>query len=316
MLDEAERVRRLQPPTGPVRVVLDTDAANEVDDQFALVYAACLPEHITLEAVHAAPFEQDGVPPAAGVERSRAEVLRVLAALEQDGAVAPDLAGRVREGSRAWLPAPDRPVPSPAADDLVERARRGRAQGLRPLHVIALGAPTNVASALLAAPDIAADVVVVWLGGNGSWWSPAAEYNLRQDPHASRVLLDSGVPLVHVPCRQVTEKLATTLEEVQRRVRGRGRTGDLLADLYTGSPSARRRVKPLWDVGPVAWVATPQRCPSALVPSPVLHEDLEWGHDPRRHLVREVRDVDADAVLQDLFDRLPPAAAAPSGSGA
>jgi hypothetical protein len=48
------------------------------------------------------------------------------------------------------LPAPDQPVPSPASEDLVGRALDGAA----PLHVVALGAPTNVAAAILAAPEI------------------------------------------------------------------------------------------------------------------------------------------------------------------
>jgi purine nucleosidase len=49
----------------------------------------------------------------------------------------------------------------------------------------------------------------------------------------------------------------------------------------------------------------PEWCPSTLVHSPVLHEDLTWGSDPVRHLIREVRDIDADAVLEDFFAKLP-----------
>jgi purine nucleosidase len=195
-------------------------------------------------------------------------------------------------------------VPSAAADDLVIRARSaGMSSG--PLYVVALGAATTVASALLAAPDIADHVVVVWLGGNGTWWTPGAEYNVSQDLHAARVLLDSGVPLVHVPCRQVTEKLVTTHDEVERRVRGRGRIGDYLAELYRGFDHFSARKKELWDLGPVAWLVRPEWCPSTLVRSPVLHDDLTWGSDPARHLIREVRDVDADAVLEDFFAKLP-----------
>lgn len=297
---EAERVQRLEPPRTRVRVVVDTDAANEIDDQFALAYAVLSPERIALEAVYAAPFERPAaasrpaVPPAEGMARSYEEILRVLDALGHP-------AEPVYRGSVAWLPAPDRPVPSAAADDLVRRAGAGD-----PLYVVALGAPTNVASALLVEPDLADRITVVWLGGNGTWWTPGAEYNVYQDLHASRVLLDSGVPLVHLPCRQVTEKLRTTQDEVERRVRGRGRIGDYLADLYASFDHASdRRVKELWDLGPVAWLTHPEWCPSALVPSPLLYDDLRWGHDPYRHLLREVRDVAAEEILDDLFRRLP-----------
>jgi len=311
LLTEARRVQRLEPPRGQVRVVVDTDAANEIDDQFALAYAMLCPDRLTVEAVYAAPFQRLAPPtaspgrpwyavsPAEGMTQSHAEILRVLEALGSA-----DLVDRVHQGSEAWLPAADTPVPSAAAEDLIARARQSGSDS-DPLYVVTLGAPTNIASALLTAPDIATRVVVVWLGGNGSWWTPGAEYNAAQDPHASRVLLDSGVPLVHVPCYQVTEKLRTTHEEVERRVRGHGAIGDYLADIYRDFDHFSPRMKELWDLGPLAWLVQPTWCPSVLTSSPVLHQDLNWGHEPSRHLIREIRDIDADAVLNDFFTRLP-----------
>ena len=43
-------------PEGQLRVVLDTDTYNEVDDQFAVVHALLSPERISLEALYAGPF--------------------------------------------------------------------------------------------------------------------------------------------------------------------------------------------------------------------------------------------------------------------
>ena len=37
-MTEQQRIRMLEPPTGCVDMVLDTDAFNEVDDQFAIAY--------------------------------------------------------------------------------------------------------------------------------------------------------------------------------------------------------------------------------------------------------------------------------------
>jgi inosine-uridine nucleoside N-ribohydrolase len=310
-LPEAARVQRLEPVTGRVRVVVDTDAANEIDDQFALAYAILSPERLSVEAVYAAPFQRPApgvhdaespgfsVSPAEGMAQSHAEIMRVLEALD-----AQDLAERVRLGAEEWLPDAETSVPNPAADDLIARSRQGQPDA-GPLYVLALGAPTNVASALVAAPDIAARVVVVWLGGNGTWWSPGAEYNAAQDLHASRVLLGSGVPLVHVPCYQVTEKLMTTQHEIEQRVAGRGAIGAYLAQIFRDFDHASARMKPLWDLGPIAWLVQPAWCPSILTRSPVLHDDLSWGHQPSRHLIREIRDVDADAILNDFFAKLP-----------
>ncbi|MCA1759464.1 MAG: hypothetical protein LC658_06820, partial [Bacteroidales bacterium] len=54
--DETFRLKQLEPPSGKLRMVLDTDTYNEVDDQFALAYAFLSNEKVELEAVYAAPF--------------------------------------------------------------------------------------------------------------------------------------------------------------------------------------------------------------------------------------------------------------------
>ena len=43
-------LKRLKPPTGGVSLVLDTDTYNEIDDQFAVIYAL-LSEQVKVEAI-------------------------------------------------------------------------------------------------------------------------------------------------------------------------------------------------------------------------------------------------------------------------
>lgn len=297
-LAEADRVRMLEPPdpTRPVRMVLDTDAYNEIDDQFALAYALLAPERLRLEAVYAAPFHNErSSGPEDGMLKSYEEILRVLECV----GTSPD--GFVFEGSRSWLPAADAAVPSPAADDLVARAKADD----DPLYVVAIGAPTNVASAILAAPEIAGRVVVVWLGGNPTHWHRATEFNVEQDMPASHVLFDSGVPLVHVPCHDVAEQLRTTRAEIDRFVRPAGRLGGYLGRIYAehvGDDVGRSKV--IWDLSAVAYLVDPAWTPSHLEHSPVLTDQGTWSADPRRHLMREMSWIDRDAVFGDLFRRL------------
>lgn len=49
-------LERLAPPMGQVRVVIDTDTANEIDDQFALAPALWSPDKLDVPAVTAEPF--------------------------------------------------------------------------------------------------------------------------------------------------------------------------------------------------------------------------------------------------------------------
>ncbi|MHC4470983.1 MAG: nucleoside hydrolase [Planctomycetota bacterium] len=291
-VDLAGLVTMLEPPRGPVSVVLDTDTANEIDDQFALVHAV-LSETLEVEAVHAAPFSGRGADdPADGMEKSRQEILRVLELMDREVTV--------ERGSTSYLPDAATPVESEAAEDLVARARADR-EG--PLYVAAIGAPTNVASALLLDPGIRDRIVVVWLGGQPRYFPTATEFNLVQDLHASRTLFDSGVPLVQIPCRNVAEHLRTTLPELERHLAGRSRVGDYLVSLLrerVGDEPCRSKV--IWDLSATAWIANPEWVATELKKSPILTDQLTYSEDPRRHFMRLAWHVDRDAIFGDLVN--------------
>ncbi|MEF8884924.1 MAG: nucleoside hydrolase [Haloarculaceae archaeon] len=310
ILSPATRVERLAlPADGSVDLVLDTDAYNEVDDQFAIAHAV-RSEH-AVEALYAAPFDNqrsDG--PADGMAKSYDEVGRVLDRL---GDTRP-----VYRGAKRYLAGADDHVESPAVADLRERAHADR-DG--PLYVVAIGAATNVASAIAADPSVASEVVVVWLGGTPHGWHTAAEFNLSQDLAAARVLFDSGVPLVHVPTINVAEHVRTTVPELRTLfgLGGAERASDggdgdsesegierflveRVAD-YGGAGEVGWS-KVIWDLAATAVLATPGAVETVRVPSPILADGETWSHDPARHDVRVVRRVDRDAVFADLAARL------------
>ena len=299
-LSAAERVALLEPPDGDVEVVLDTDAYNEVDDQFALAYAL-RSDPLDVRAVYAAPFDNersDG--PGDGMARSYEEIRRLLDLLEH-----PDPDGLAHRGATEFTTGAGGPVESPATDDLVERAR-GR--GGDPLYVVAIGAPTNVASAIERAPEVVENVVVVWLGGQPLDWHTADEFNLRQDPRASRVLFDSGVPLVLVPCKNVAEHLRTTVPELEHHLSGRVAPSEYLLDTFReyrhSGPDRGAWSKEVWDLAPVAYLLEHEWVPTHLAHSPRLSEDLRYGRDTSRHLIRVAMDVRRDRVFADLFGKL------------
>ncbi|MEN9630521.1 MAG: hypothetical protein RJA10_3749 [Pseudomonadota bacterium] len=318
------RLARLRPPTGRVPVVIDTDTANEIDDQFALAWAALAPERIDLQAVLAEPFSfahrraalgrdlKDQAPfnaPGEGMERSHAEARRILALLPGTARIP------VLRGSTDYLAAADRPQPSEAARHLVAR---GMAQpDDTPLVVLALGCVSNIASALLMEPRLVQRLLVVWTSG---WPSHAphvnVSLNLEQDLHATRVLLDSGVPLVYLPGFHVGAQLRLSLPEVERWVKGQGAIGDALHHLFTHNPlwelqgidSFFAHSWVMWDLICVAWLLNPDWVPSTLVPTPRLGTDLRWRHDAQRVPMREGHGVRRDAIFADFLSRLARAA--------
>ena len=357
--DDAWYRARLTPPGQGqrLRVVIDADAANEIDDQFALAWALLAPERLDVLAVYAAPFsfehrrremirardaqrhpaaaspadlellhlhaprlalaERRGWvletldlpvfnPPAVGMQRSFDEILRVFEALRLPSA------GRVFRGSTGYLPGLNAPLHSQAVDHLIATARATPADG-PPLYVVAIGCVTNIASALLLAPDIARHIVVIWTSGYPSH-APYANFslNLEQDLLASQWLFDSGVPLVYLPGHHVGAQLRLSLPEMQAYVQGRGAMGDYLYHLYTHNPlwefagidSFFAHSWVIWDVINIAWMLNPQWVPSELVRTPRLDADRRWQPDAGRHLMREAYGVQRDAIFNDLFGKL------------
>ena len=86
------------------------------------------------------------------------------------------------------------PQISDAAKYMAETAEQYSPE--HPLYIVALGAITNVASAMLLNPNMKENAVVVWLGGHALHMPKTDEFNMKQDIAAARVVLDSGVPLV------------------------------------------------------------------------------------------------------------------------
>ncbi|MBZ0304040.1 MAG: nucleoside hydrolase [Anaerolineae bacterium] len=296
-MSETARIERLQPRPGMIRMVLDTDTYNEIDDQFAVVHALLSPERLRVEALYAAPFYNNrSSGPADGMEKSYEEIIRLLDRLQ----VSPD--GFVFRGSDRYLPSYEQPVRSPAALDLIERAM---SSGNEPLYVVAIGAITNVASAILIEPRIIERIVVVWLGGHALYWPHTKEFNLGQDILASRLIFDCGVPLVHIPCNGVTTHLTTTVPEIERYVQGQGDIGRYLAETFKSYHEDHFAwSKEIWDIVTIAYLLDDSWVPTDLVHSPILTDQVTWSEDHSRHLIRSAYLLKRDPIFRDLFTKL------------
>jgi inosine-uridine nucleoside N-ribohydrolase len=144
---------------------------------------------------------------------------------------------------------------------------------------------------------------VVWLGGHPYSWPVLNEFNLRQDVFSAQVLFDSGVPLVHVPCRNVAEHVRSCPAELAMYVKGRGEIGDYL---YASFCAYRKEnyamTKEIWDMAAVAWLSCPESMPSQVMPAPVLNADKTWDlTDSSRHPLRVITAIHRDPIFRDFF---------------
>lgn len=96
-MDELTRKKSLTVPPGRIRLVIDSDAKNEIDDQFAIAWALRSPERFQVEAVYAAPFSHTVFQhnlgnmdypvvelPDVGMEQSYQEICKIFDLLGQD----------------------------------------------------------------------------------------------------------------------------------------------------------------------------------------------------------------------------------------
>lgn len=299
---QEKNIRRLERPAGRVDVVLDTDTFNEIDDQFALSYLVRSEEKLDLKAIYAAPFFNDkSSSPEDGMEKSYGEIMNILSLLERE-----DLKKNVFRGSARYLLGEETPVESPAAEDLVKRAMAYTEE--HPLYVIAIGAITNIASALLMKPEIADRIVVVWLGGNALHWPHNAEFNLMQDVAAARVVFGCGVPLVQLPCAGVVSAFTTSGPELAYHLKGKNKLCDYLVE--TTAREAERCgqgstwTRPIWDVTAVAWLISGEFVSDRLEHTPVPEYDHRFAPNPDGIFYRYVYSIDRDRLFQDLFEKL------------
>lgn len=290
----------------PISVVIDCDAGNEIDDQFALAWTLLNPHRLKLEAIYAAPYtndffaNQDGQPTrvshaAIGMQRSYDEIKHILALMNKSKNVA------VFKGATDYLKDCAQPQSNPAVEDLIARAR----QAEKVLHVVSIAAPTNIATALLLAPDIASKIHVLWLGGHSFDWHDNNEFNLMQDIAASRVLLDSGVALTLFPCMGVTNTLASSIPEISHYLTNTSKIGDYLAKLaptFSWIGFASRKV--IWDIANIGYLINPSWFTTQYVASPILNDNMTWSFDPSRHIIRVVKFIERDNLFEDMFRRL------------
>lgn len=295
-LDESLMLQRLKPNQGKIQVVIDTDTYNEIDDQFAVVYALLSPEQMEVEAIYAAPYFNNRSESAAdGMQKSHEEILRLMDKLGME----PE--GLVYKGSAGFLEKKDQPLESEAARDLVDRAMASE----EPLYVLTLGAPTNVASAILMEPEIINKIVVVWLGGKGLEWNTAREFNLQQDIFSSQILFDSGVPLIQIPTEPVTSHLLTTIPELETYLQGQGAIGDYLIEIfkdYHDDHFAYSKI--IWDISVIAYVIDSSWFRTEIRNAPILTDQYTYSIDRSRHFYRVATSLNRDKIFGDLFRKI------------
>jgi len=276
-------------------VIINTDAKNEADDQYAIVHAMLTPS-----------FELAGIIPAhfgtrrttESLAESRAEVDLLLRLMGLTGQIT------VADGAPTALPDEHTPVPSPGANLIIQEALR---DDPRPLYVAFYGPLTDMASALLLEPRIAKrNVIVVWIGG-GSWPAGGPEFNLSNDILAANVVFRSTLEVWQLPST-VYKLMAVSYAELEARVAPHGELGRYLVDQLV-EWNARWVPVPieyrsLGDSPAVGVIIYPDCGRWDWRPAPEFSSEMFYVHTGRHRPIRVYDSVDARFILEDFFAKL------------
>jgi purine nucleosidase len=305
------------------QIVIDTDPG--IDDAVALLLALACPKELTVAGVVAV----GGNLALVATERNARAVCELAGRPEvpvHAGCARPLLSPPGGSAVHAddglggiKLPPPVQPLrPQHGVDFIIETLRAAKP---KTVTLCALGPLTDIALALVKAPDIAPRVAeVVLMGGAGfeiGNITPAAEFNIHADPHAAAIVLASAMPITMIPL-DATYKALTTLPRLDALRSLGNRCGRLAADMLASFERARtgkfgERGAALHDPCVIAYLLRPDLFGGRVVNVAVetageLTSGMTvvdwWGVTDRPANARFLTEADADGVFRLLTERL------------
>lgn len=275
-----------------VRVIIDTDAACEADDQYAICHAIMTPKFI-IKGIIAEQFgckNDDNT-----VDKSYAEIQKILKLMT--------LEVPVFHGARVALKSEDEVVNCEGADLIIKESL---SESKQPLFILCQGAITNVAAALIKCPEIANKFTCIWIGGGfypeGGW-----EFNLHNDFNAANVVFKSKCELWQVPMDCYTQ-MQVGYAELQMKVRPCGEIEKYLFDeMQELGMSADWVSGECWSLGdsPAIGLALNPGCGHYETRSaPVVDSDGYYIGEVNEHIIRVYHQIDSRYILEDFFAKL------------
>ncbi len=229
------------------------------------------------------------------MEKSYDEIFRIMRLVD------PEAKLPVYRGSTEFMTSVDKPIDSEAADNIINTVMNTN----ETVFIVAIGAITNVASAIVKCPEIAERAVLIWLGGNALHWQDNKEFNLKQDIPAAQVVFNCKIPLIQIPCNGVCTEFVTTVPELEYYLGGKNELCDYLVDIvrnYTTKPYGWSKI--VWDVTAAAVLIKPEALDMVAIPTPFVTPDCRYAFDNARHHYIYVRRIRRDPIYADLFEKL------------
>ncbi|MBN2030977.1 nucleoside hydrolase [bacterium] len=293
------------------RIILDTDANNELDDQHAIAYMLFNGNHFDVEGITVNSTRNGG-----DVDQHVKEAERVVRLCD----LYPEI--KIYRGTNGTFDEIKDHIHEPGFDGIdavhfiIDRAHT---ESHSKLLLLPIGKLTNIALALLKDPSIISRIRILWLGSN---YPDPGEYNQENDPSALSYILDLDVDfeiaIVRYGKPSGTDAVRATLPDIEEKMAGKGprllnpvtgrhggaftNFGDYSIDLFRnidlyGDPPSRA----LYDMAAVAIAKNPLWATPTIIPAPKL-ENGTWIDQPEN--LRQItiwENFDKEKIIQDFF---------------
>ncbi len=293
------------------RVILDTDANNELDDQHAIAYMLFNGNDFEVEGITVNKTINGG-----DVEEHFKEAERVVKLCN----LYPEI--KIYKGANGSFEEIKKHVNDSdfdgidAVNFLIARANE---KSDRRLVLLPIGKLTNIALALIKDPSIASKVRIVWLGSN---YPALGEYNQDNDISALNYILDINVDfeiaLVRYGKPSGTDAVRVYMSDIEEKMPGKGphisdpvigRHGNIFTNFGDYSVNLFKNInlqgehpsRALFDMAAVAIVKNPSWAISSQIPAPKLVDGnwVERSGNSRKITLWE--NFDKEKIIKDFF---------------
>ncbi|NQU51811.1 MAG: nucleoside hydrolase [Bacteroidetes bacterium] len=306
--------QKIEKEPAKIKILIDADANNELDDQHALAYA-----FLNSEVFDIVGITVNNTFNGEGIQGHYDEALRIIRLLNLENKMP------LKKGATGTFEEIAPTISDPnfdgaeAVDFIIEEALKMKDEKL---VLLPIGKLTNVTLAILKEPKIIEKIRVVWLGSN---YPRPGEYNLENDITSVNPVIESGVEFEMVTVRYSdntgTTAVKVTREEIAQNVKGKGPKantpitgrhggefstfGDYSYNLFEhaemhGNPPTRS----LFDMAAVAIVKNPNWAEKVEIPAPKL-VGKAWEDQPNnRNTIYIWENFNRDAIVNDFYEAL------------
>ncbi|MEL6989649.1 MAG: nucleoside hydrolase, partial [Bacteroidota bacterium] len=223
-----------------LKVILDADTGNEVDDFYALARALAEPSWDII-CLNAAQWQASQWAIPETMENSHRLNQVILGEMKMD------IKTR-RGGVNRMFDWGDMAQHSAAAYEIIKQCQK--LENDKKLNIVALGALTNVASAIYIDSTIASKIRLYWLGTTYDFEKDIfkrQDFNCMMDPQALEIVLMSEVEM-HVMPVNVAAAMVLNYDETSNSLPSNSNLSRLLLDRWYQHLDGGRKERTIWDL--------------------------------------------------------------------